>query len=72
MVIRGLEHLPYDNRLRKLGLFGPGEVCVKTSWRPSSICRGALRKPDRDSVRNCSSDRTMSNGYKLEEGKIRY
>ncbi|KAJ7399925.1 hypothetical protein BTVI_110072 [Pitangus sulphuratus] len=63
-LIRGLEHLPYEVRLRKLGLFSLEKVVCKPHSHlpvPEGAYRGLL-------VRNCSD---RSNGYKLKEGRFR-
>lgn len=66
---RGVEHLPYEGRLRKLGLAnmekGSGYLittfqCLKVAGRDAG---------ERPFNRNCS-DRSGSNGLKLKEGKF--
>ncbi|KAJ7415528.1 hypothetical protein BTVI_37963 [Pitangus sulphuratus] len=71
-LLRGLEHIPYEDRLRKLRLL---------SLEKTSLCgdlmatfqylKGAYREARMGHfIRNCS-DRTRNNGYKLKEWKFR-
>ncbi|KAJ7401628.1 hypothetical protein BTVI_93949 [Pitangus sulphuratus] len=71
-LMRGLEHLLYQDRLRKLGLFSLekrrmfGDLvatfqCLKRAYGEVGV--GLF-------FRNCS-DRTRSSGYQLKEGKFR-
>jgi len=67
-MIRRLEHLSYDERLRELGLL---------SLEKRRLCRDIIvifhslkgaYKPDRDQIfMQVDSDRTRGNGFKLRE-----
>ena len=71
-MIRGLEHLPYEDRLRELGLFSPekrrlqGDLLVAFHY-----LKGAYRKAGEGLfIRECG-DRTRGNSFKLKEGRFR-
>ncbi|KAK4818138.1 hypothetical protein QYF61_006737 [Mycteria americana] len=71
-MIRGLEHLSYEDRLRELGLFSlekrrlQGYLIVAFQY-----LKGAYRKDgDRPFSKACC-DRTRGNSFKLKEGRFR-
>ena len=71
-MVRGLEHLPYENRLGELGLFSLGK---RKLWGNLIVAFQYLKRAYRKDgvgtfIRICS-DRTRGNGFKLEEGRFR-
>jgi len=71
-IIRGLEHLPFKDRLRELGLSSLQKrrfrgYLIVAIWYLNWSCR----KPgERLFIRACS-DRARGNGFKVEEGTFR-
>ncbi|GAB0179784.1 mitochondrial enolase superfamily member 1 [Grus japonensis] len=67
-LIRGLEHLSYEHRLRELGLFS---LEKRGLWGAFQYLKGTCRKAGEGLfIRECS-DRTRGNGFKLKEGQFR-
>ena len=71
-MIRGLKHLSYEDRLRKLGLFSLekrrlwGDLIVALQY-----IKGAYKKDRERLFTKACSDRTRGNGFKLQEGRFR-
>ncbi|KFQ13808.1 hypothetical protein N330_12635, partial [Leptosomus discolor] len=71
-MIRGWEHLPYEDRLRELGWF----ILEKRRLRGDLIeafqyLRGAYRKGGEALFTRAQSDRTSGGGFKLKMGRFR-
>ncbi|KAK4832976.1 hypothetical protein QYF61_026802 [Mycteria americana] len=62
-MIRGLEHLSYEDRLRELGLF--------SLEKTFQYLKGAYKKAGEGLFTRACSDRTKGNGFKLKEGRFR-
>ena len=71
-MIRGLEHLSYEDRLRQLGLFSlemrklPGDLITAFQY-----LKGAYRKDGDGLFNRACSDRMRGHGFKLKEGRFR-
>jgi len=71
-MIRGLEHLSYERRLRELGLFSlekrrlQGDLIVAFQY-----LKEAYRKAGEGLFTRARSDGTRGNGFKLKEGTFK-
>ena len=71
-MIRGLEHLSYEDKLREMGLFS---LENRRLWRDLIVAfqypTGAYRKAGEGLFLRACSDRTGENFFKLEENRFR-
>jgi len=71
-MIRGLEHLCYEDRLKELGLFS---LWKRRLWGDLKAAfqylKGAYKKDEEGLFAMVCRDRTKDNGFKAKEGRFR-
>ncbi|GAB0183411.1 hypothetical protein GRJ2_000806400 [Grus japonensis] len=71
-MIRGLEDLSYEDRLRQLALFSLEKRRLQGDLIAAFQClNGAYRKAGEGLFTSACSDRTRGDGFKLKEGRFR-
>ena len=72
MLIRGLEHLPYEDRLRELGLFSLEKRRLQRELVAAfQYLKWDYKQEGNQHFTQVDSDRTRGNGFKLKEEKFR-
>ena len=71
-IIRGLEHLPYKDRLRDLGLFSLEKRRLQGDLMAAfQYLKGAYKLEESQFFERVDNSRTTGNGLKLKEGRFR-
>ncbi|KAK4829739.1 hypothetical protein QYF61_006448 [Mycteria americana] len=71
-MLRGMEHLSYEERLRELGLFSLEKGRLQEDLIAAfQYLKGAYKKDGEKLFSRACSDRTRGNAFKLKEGRLR-
>ncbi|KFQ52050.1 hypothetical protein N334_09091, partial [Pelecanus crispus] len=71
-MIRGLEHLSYEARLRELGLFSLEKRRLRGNLIATfQYLKGAYRKDGENLFNKACCDRTRNNGFKLKKNRFK-